>query len=226
MKQIGNIILGVVLIALGVIFALNSTGVTNIDVFFDGWWTLFIIVPCVVGLFKDESKTGSIIGILIGVALLLSCQGVIMWETLGKLIVPAILVIIGISIIFKDVINHDVSDKIAQLNKRKNPGIFATFSGQDVKLDDDKFEGTDVNAIFGGVKLDLTKAIIEKDIVINTYSIFGGIDILVPEDVKVKVRSTAIFGGVDNKHNSTNEKENVHTVYINALCLFGGVDVK
>ncbi len=228
MKQIGNVILGVVLIALGVIFALNSTGVTNIDVFFDGWWTLFIIVPCVVGLFKDESKTGSIIGILIGVALLLSCQGVIMWETFGKLIVPAILVIIGVNIIFKDAINHDVSDKITQLNKSKNVegGICATFSGQDVKLDGDKFEGTDVNAIFGGVKLDLTKAVIEKDIVINTYSIFGGIDILVPEDVKVKVKSTAIFGGVDNKHNSTNEKENVHTVYINALCLFGGLDVK
>ncbi len=29
---------------------------------FDGWWTLFIIVPCAIGLITDRDKTGSIIG--------------------------------------------------------------------------------------------------------------------------------------------------------------------
>ena len=61
MKKAGSVLLGIVLIAAGVIWALNEFNVTNINVFFDGWWTLFIIVPCAIGLFTEREKTGNII---------------------------------------------------------------------------------------------------------------------------------------------------------------------
>ena len=38
-----SIVWGIVLVAAGVIFALNSLDITNIDVFFEGWWTLFLL---------------------------------------------------------------------------------------------------------------------------------------------------------------------------------------
>lgn len=225
MKQIGNKVIGLVLVVVGVIIALNALEITNINIFFDGWWTLIIIIPCVVGLFKDEEKTGSIVGIVLGVFMLLCSQNVISWDMLLKLGVPCILVIIGLGLIFKDVLNRDTAKRIDELNKEKTGNtICATFSGQDVKVDEEKFEGSTVDAIFGGVKLDLTKAVIEKDCVINATSIFGGIDIIVPESVKVKVNSTAIFGGVDNKRESS--EDSVNTIYVNALCLFGGIDIK
>ena len=65
MKKISSVIWGIVLIAAGALFALNALNITNIDIFFDGWWTLFIIVPCAVGLFTEREKTGNIIGIKI-----------------------------------------------------------------------------------------------------------------------------------------------------------------
>ena len=116
-------------------------------------------------------------------------------------------------------------EKVKKLNKEKNSddNYFAAFSGQDVNLSNKKFNGSDVTACFGGIKLDLREAIIEKDIVINASSIFGGINILVPEDVNVIVKSTSIFGGVTNKKENTNSKKNI---YINAMCMFGGVDIK
>ena len=79
--------------------------------------------------------------------------------------------------------------------------------------------------MFCGVKCDLRNAIIENDVVINTSSIFGGIDIFLPENVKVKIKSTSIFGGVDEKKRNNVEDANTHVIYINALCLFGGVDI-
>ncbi|MEE1115844.1 MAG: hypothetical protein UH851_03185, partial [Clostridia bacterium] len=39
-------------------FALNAFNITDIDVFFDGWWTLFIIIPCAIGLFTEREKIG------------------------------------------------------------------------------------------------------------------------------------------------------------------------
>ena len=41
--------------------------------------------------------------------------------------------------------------------------------------------------------------------------------------VNVIVKSTSIFGGVTNKKENTNSKKNI---YINAMCMFGGVDIK
>ena len=58
MKKISSILWGIVLIIVGVIQALNDLKITNIDFFFDGWWTLFIIVPCGIGLYTEREKTG------------------------------------------------------------------------------------------------------------------------------------------------------------------------
>ena len=57
MKRFGNLLWGLVFIAIGIIIAVNSLGIAKINIFFDGWWTLFIIVPCFIGLFKNEDKS-------------------------------------------------------------------------------------------------------------------------------------------------------------------------
>ena len=227
MKKFRNIIWGLVLIVLGLIFGGNALGITDINLFFDGWWTLFIIVPCFVGLFKENEKTGNVIGLIIGTSLLLACQDIIDFDLIGKLWLPIILVCIGASIIFKDTIGGKVNEQIKKLNENKTSQneYCATFSGQDLKFDGEQFTGGDLTAVFGGIECDLRKAIIESDIVINTSSIFGGIDIFVPENVKVKVKSSSIFGGVSDKKKH-NENAEAHTVYINATCLFGGVEIK
>lgn len=227
MKNFKNILWGIVLIILGIIIGGNALGITNINLFFDGWWTLFIIVPCFMGIFKENEKTGNVIGLIIGVALLLACQDIIDFNLIGKLWFPIILVCIGISIIFRDTIGGKVKNEIKKINenKSKQNEYCATFSGQDIKLDGEKFTGADLTAVFGGIECDLRNAIIDTDVVINTSSIFGGIDIFFPENVKVKVKSLSIFGGVSNKKKN-NQNVEVHTIYINATCLFGGVDIK
>ena len=53
MKDLGNKILGIIFIVIGIIIMLNALDVTSIDVFFDGWWTLFIIIPSLVSLINQ-----------------------------------------------------------------------------------------------------------------------------------------------------------------------------
>ena len=226
MKNITNIILGLILILLGVVIGINSLGIAKIDIFFEGWWTLFIIIPCFIGLIKDEDKKGSIIGLIIGVLLLLSARNILDFAIVWKLIIPIILVIIGVSFIFKDTFNKKVNDEIKKLNKnsKNKDEICATFSSQNVRVDDE-FNGINLTSVFGGIKYDLRDAKIKKDTLIKACLVFGGIDILVPENVKVKVKSSSIFGGVDNKSKSST-KDDSCTIYIDATCIFGGVDIK
>ena len=227
MKKFGNVLWGIVLIGIGLIIGGNALGITNINIFFDGWWTMFIIIPCFIGLFKDNEKTGNLIGLLIGVALLLACQDILDFNLIWKLAFPAILVAVGISIIFKDVIGGKVNDEIKKLNEKRSGenSYCATFAGQDVNFDNQKFTGADLTAVFGGIECDLRNAIIDSDVVINASSTFGGIDIYVPSNVKIKIKSTPIFGGVSNKAN-TKVDENSHTIYINSTTVFGGVEIK
>ncbi len=225
MNKISNILWGMVFIILGIIFGLNALEITNINIFFDGWWTLFIIVPCFIGLFKDEDKSGNLIGLIIGLCLLLGCIDIIEFTLIWKLMVPAILVMIGLSFIFKDTLNSKVKKEIKKLNKTEAKEYCSCFSGQTIDFNNEEFTGCSISAVFGGVKCDLKKAVIKEDTVINASSIFGGITIYVPEDVNVKISSTSIFGGVsDERKNKT--KDNEHTIYINATSLFGGIEIK
>lgn len=225
MKKINNILWGLVFIVLGLIFGLNALDITDIDIFFDGWWTLLIIVPCFIGLFKGNDRTGDFIGLLIGIVLLLSCLNIIDFDIVYKLIFPFVLVVIGLSFIFKDFFNTKINSKIKELNKNNNSEEYsAMFSGQNLNFDNQEFKGASLNSIFGGIKLDLRKAKIDTDIIINLTTVFGGVDILVPSDVNVIVKSTSIFGGVDNKVQNTDDNKN--TIYVNASCIFGGADIK
>lgn len=119
------------------------------------------------------------IGVLIGIALFLGCQDIINFDLIWKLALPTILVIIGLSIIFKDTLGGKVNDEIKKLNEKRNGAntYCATFSGQKVKFDKKLFAGADLTAVFGGVECDLRNAIIESDVVINASSIFGGVEI-------------------------------------------------
>ena len=213
MKKFGNVLWGIVLIVIGLIVGGNALGITNINICFDGWWTLFIIIPCFIGLFKDNEKTGNLIGLLIGVALLLACQDILDFDLIWKLAFTAILVAIGLSIIFKDALGGKVSSEIKKLNEKRNGenSYCATFAGQNVNFDGEKFTGADLTAVFGGVKCDLRNAIIDSDVLINASSTFGGIEIFVQADVKIKIKSVPIFGGVENKAN-TKVDENSHTI--------------
>ncbi|MGN0154434.1 MAG: LiaF transmembrane domain-containing protein [Lachnospiraceae bacterium] len=226
MKKSKNIIWGVILVAIGLIAGCNVLGIADINIFFDGWWTLFIIIPCFVGLITDDDKTGNLIGLIIGAGLLLICQDILSFELVWKMLLPIILVIIGLSMIFKDTIGGKVAKEIKKLNKEngKKNEYCAVFSGEKVNFDGQQFEGAEINAIFGGVKLDLRNADITSDVVISACAVFGGVDIFVPENVDVKVKSTSIFGGTSDK--TKHENGDAPVVYVDATCIFGGVDVK
>jgi len=224
MKDKGNLIWGILLIVIGLIIGLNSLGIADINLFFDGWWTLFIIVPSLIDIIKEPRKTESYIWLIVGVILLLCAQDILKFELVGKLIFPVILVGIGLSLLLKDKVESKVKEKIKTLNQDGLEEYYATFSGQEINLKGEEFKGASLNAIFGGIDLNLSETQIQKDTLINITSVFGGIDIKVPSNVNVKVKSTSIFGGVDNKVRKYTE--NLPTIYVKAFCLFGGADIK
>lgn len=80
-------------------------------------------------------------------------------------------------------------------------------------------------AIFGGVDVFASSAIITGDCVLNVTAIFGGAEVYLPANVNVKMVSHGIFGGVDDLRRVP-PLEGAPTVTVNATAIFGGIDVK
>ncbi len=217
-EKVGNVLWGLVLIAIGVLVFGRVMGWWTISLLFPGWWTLFLIIPCTIGVIKNGPRPVNLILLLCGVLLLLERNGVVQSGTLGKILVPAIFMIIGLYILFQSL--------FVGSRKRYNGslGYTATFGGNVVMPPaGEGFQGCEADAVFGGLDLDLRDVVIEDGAVIEASAIFGGIDIKVPEGVNVKVRQTSLFGGAGS-HISNHSGNPV--LYVNALCMFGGVDVK
>lgn len=213
MKNKSSVFWGLVLIVVGALFLGNNLNWWDINIFFKGWWSLFIIVPSIYGLFEKGSRSGSVISLAVGILLLLAAQDIIGYGMIWKILVPIIIIVIGLTLIFNN-------GKPKKMDKNAKEYV-AVFSGIDERISELVSDFKAIS-VFGGVDLDLRKAKIEKDLYIEAVSIFGGIDIKLPDNVKVIVSGIPIFGGVENKYN---DDGNI-TITIHYTCVFGGVDLR
>jgi len=79
-------------------------------------------------------------------------------------------------------------------------------------------------AVFGGIDLDfrharLTSAITE----VHCVATFGGVDVIVPPDVRVEVAGNGVFGGFDGPDGAG--PDGAPIIRVSGTAVFGGVDV-
>lgn len=226
-NRVSNIIWGLIFIVVGIGFAGNVLLGWNFRIFFPGWWTLFIIIPCLTSIIRSGITVGAGSGLIIGVMLLVS-QYININISWWRLIIPAILIIIGLQIIFQGMFRKPINTgRKEYVDGQSNSGAreySAVFASNKIRVTD-RFTGTTLNAIFGGIVFDLRDAIIDSDVEIAATAVFGGIDIYVPSGVNVKVNNIPIFGGVGDKSMRT-ANTGAYTIYLNSTTMFGGIDIK
>lgn len=229
-NKISNLIWGLIFIVVGVGIAGNILYDWNFNIFFDGWWTLFIIIPCFISIIRKGINIGSIIGVIIGLMILASYY-VELSVSLWDLIVPAILIIVGLGFIFQGAFrkslnanNTGYSEGQSGTGGSTKKEYSAVFASNRIRVTDE-FVGTSLSAVFGGITLDLREAIINSDVEIAATAVFGGMDIYVPAGVSVKVNNMPVFGGVSDK-TVRYKDSSTYTIYLNSTTMFGGIDIK
>ena len=222
MAQIRRIMWGICLVLAGVGLLAYFLGFFNI--FFDGWWTMFIIIPAGIDLFSKQDKVINWLLVILGVTLLLYQQGIVEVFRIWEVILSLLIIAIGINAIFFRIKKHENTLPEEVKNKEGMNEYTAFFSGTKRVYNNEKFSGAVLSAAFGGINLDLTNAIIEEDVKINVTAILGGCEIRVPKNVNVNISGSNMFGGVDNKI-ETHDNE-LPTIYVVSNTIFGGVEIK
>ena len=212
--------LGRVLITLGILGLLDAAGVLNFGTTVETWWPLALLaLAALLAVTERRIGLGSMILGLLSVLLLvdtldLAVLGVAIWA--GLAIAAGVVVLLSMS-----------GTGRTRLLGGRSPTSVAVFGGSDSVDSSPHFEHADVAAIFGAATLDLRDAKPEPGAVVDAVAVFGGVDVLVPEDWRVEMTGVPLFGGFGDKtagHGQLGPDAPVLKVVSTAV--FGGVEVK
>ncbi|MFW5780523.1 MAG: LiaF transmembrane domain-containing protein [Bacillota bacterium] len=210
-RNLQALIWGIALIVVGVIILLNMANVLNVNIwsYIIGFLFLFGGISAITN--SQKNMFGYFL-IILGIFIIL--RKALNWDFSLLYIIPIILIIAGVSFL----INVITSDKI-----KASGNAFVVFSGREDTSFPPDYQGSNITCFFGGYEIDLREHKFVNDLSFNIFTMFGGAEIIVPENVNIVIKPTAILGGVSNV--TKNTQQNEFTVYVNALCLLGGVEV-
>jgi hypothetical protein len=222
--DLGRLLLGLVVVAIGTLYLLESAGVLDAGAAIDDWWPTVIIAT---GLFQLAERSRATLGPLIliagGTVLLLATTDVLEGDV-WSYVWPGALIAMGLVAIARwagaGPLPRDAGEDVVVAS-----GIFG---GPKVVNASRSFRGASLTAVFGGVTLDLRDARPAPDGArITATAAFGGIDILVPHGWRIAMKSTPIFGGVEDKtRHDPDLPADAPLLTLDALAAFGGVTVK
>jgi predicted membrane protein len=224
--DLGRLLLGLCVVALGTLLLLGAAGVLDAGRAIDRWWPLVLVAA---GLFTLAERPPAVArGLLLtaaGATLLLFTTDTVD-EDAWAYVWPAAIIVAGLAILARwsgraiALPDSATEDDVVRST--------AIFSGPRIISSAQRFRGGWLTAVFGGVTLDLRSARLAPDgASINATAAFGGIEILVPRGWRITIRSTPIFGGAEDKTDRTTPPaDDAPTLRIDAVCVFGGVDVK
>jgi predicted membrane protein len=213
--------LGLLLVAGGVLLLLDQLDVIAAGPLMGQWWPLVLVVLGLVRLIEQpRAFSAPATLLLIGLVLLGFTTGVLT-AAAWALLWPLALIVAGLWIALgmrgrtqPSVTDDDVVDAVA------------VFSGAERAPISTQFAGGSLLAVFGGVTVDCRRAeLADTGATLRAVAIFGGCDIVVPDDWQVRIDGLALFGGNDDKtvHRPVAAGEPV--LVIRATSLFGGTEV-
>lgn len=99
-------------------------------------------------------------------------------------------------------------------------------SGDHIVLDPE-FKGGEMNAVFGGITLDLRRTNLpEGETLLEINAVFGGITIYLPSDWYVDTHLDAVFGGFQDNRMPKEPLDKTRKLIITGSCVFGGGELR
>jgi predicted membrane protein len=252
-RMTSQLVFGLLVIVVGVLFTLDNLGITQAETYLR-YWPIGILAIGLVKLSQAQGGRGAIAGLIFTIAglwLLLEETGLVrlsffdMW--------PVVLVILGGYMVWQGLRARDqpaaappaqgdppwgdVNARVSAIFPESEPSAvpapdnnsrvnaMAILGGVTRGNNSSAFRRADLVAIMGGCELDLRKAAINGEAVIDVFAMWGGIEIRVPEDWTVVSEITPLLGGVEDKTRPP-QSATAHRVTLRGFAIMGGIEIK
>ena len=231
-KSNGRYLSGILIIGFGVIALLNNFGLTHISFSYlvNLLWPLLLMIAGINFIVNRRNLDGIVTGvIMIGLGVIFLGRNAGLFEIdmryFWQGFWPIIIILIGVSLLNRD--------------KPNSTGHLALMGAVEKSKEGWKIKNAEYTAIMGGIELDIRKASFsDREVTLGLTAILGGITVIIPEDVAVSCRGTAILGGIDllgrgsggivgNTNTEIGDLQNAaKVIHLNCSCIMGGIEIK
>ncbi|MSQ07168.1 MAG: hypothetical protein EXR54_06110 [Dehalococcoidia bacterium] len=219
---------GLLLVALGVMFLLDNTRILGPEQRVWGtYWPVLLIAGGLWGLLASgfRGRLTPLVLLAVGVVFLLS--NLRLWSFSVGQLWPVILVVVGLTFLLR---RRAGASRPATANGAGKACYI--LGGGEERVTSQDYSSGEVTAICGGLKLDLRDAALHRSgdgqgkATLDVTIICGGLELLVPADWKVNLQTTTLLGGVENKQGDPAASTSRGELTITGTVLMGGIEVK
>jgi predicted membrane protein len=220
-----QLILGVAIVVIGVLFTLDNLHILNARDYLRLWPVALIAIGLV---HVSQARTGSaaisgILWILVGGVLLGNRLGILHANLLAYW--PLLLVVVGVRIVWQTFAAQRTSPTDADTSAVVS--AVAVMGGFDRRIVSKQFRGGELTAFWGGGKLDLREAIPADGgrMIVNVFAVMGGFEIIVPETWSLSPEVTPFMGGIEDKTRPP-ANPSAPTLVLRGFVMMSGVTIK
>jgi predicted membrane protein len=225
----GQVVLGVLVIGMGLLFLLDNLGFVDMHRAFSFWPMLFVIVGTV-KLCDTRSQGGTLLGAaLVGVGILMMLDRLDIIDFSVRTLWPLILIGLGGFLVAKALRSRGVpgspgAGMLDDTGSGETVDITAILGGYERRVATQDFRGGEITAVMGGCELDMRSASIRGEAVINVFAFWGGVTIKCPPDWTVILLGTPILGGFEEK--TIAPPDGSKRLVIRGYAIMGGVEIR
>jgi predicted membrane protein len=193
-----QLVIGVVVILLGVLFTLDNLYLIDAARVIR-YWPALLVVYGISKLMDTQNLPGRLwgsIAIVVGSLMLLDRLGLLVFRLHDWW--PLVLIAVGGSMLLRSM-NRRTPPADPAAPSDSTVSLLALLGGFERTNSSQDFRGGDLTAVMGGCELDLRRASMSGEAVIDIFAVWGGVSIKVPEDWSVSVQGFPIMGAIEDK---------------------------
>jgi hypothetical protein len=215
---------GVLLIAVGVVFLLDTTGVVALGDIPATYWPLLLVGWGIWALVRGRGRSlPGLLVLLLGMAFQAERLDLLEPGWPGRYW-PAILIVVGLALLLEALL-PDGRRRRGHARSEDRVDAVAILSGRKEQVRSSAWRGGRITAIMGGVEVDLLDATPVADgAILDVTAVMGGVDLRVPEGWRITITGTPLLGGFDDK--TRGGSVDGPSLEIRGAAIMGGVDIK
>lgn len=218
-----RLVLGLGVLAIGLLFTADSLGLLDADLLFDYWPVLLIAVGATkLGGRTTSDRLFAVFWIALGLWLLTWNLGYVDLDPF-ELFWPLVIILFGLFLIF----GAERRRRTAGSGRDSLVNIVALMGGVERQNSSRSFRGGDVTAFMGGGRLDLRQAeLAERETEIRFFVMWGGYELRVPPDWEVSLEVLPLLGAAEDKRTRQEKIEGAPRLVLKGVVIMGAVEVK
>ena len=219
----GQLIIGLFIIGLGIIFTLDNLQIVDGRQFLRYWPVALMALGLVKIASGDGGWKGGAVLTFVGGVLLLNNLGIIrarLWDFW-----PLILIGGGALLAWRGW--QGVPDAPVSTNGSSVLTGVAVLSGFDRTIDSQTFHGGELTAIMGGGKIDLRGARMGDGVAVLTiYALMGGVELRIPDSWMVENKVVYFMGGAEDRTRRSAGGSPAPRLILRGFVMMGGVEIR